>query len=208
MENKYHRIILNPVEVEQTIQKSKFITYLFPIQTENEAKERINEVKKLHPKATHHCTAFRTFDVERSNDDGEPASSAGLPMLQVLRGRNLINVVAIVVRYYGGILLGVGGLIRAYGSSVSQAVDASKLFEPSNLYQYKLTFSYQFINEIETHLIDKGYVHNRDYSENVIYWVKTFEIFEEETYSDLTKGIGKYEYLGIEREYKEVLNYE
>ncbi|NLW15317.1 MAG: YigZ family protein, partial [Erysipelothrix sp.] len=124
------KTIEEEVIVEQEINKSKFITYLSPISSEDEAKEYLRAIKKDHPKAAHHCSAYVVGEIERSNDDGEPASSAGLPMLQVLRGNELHNVIAVVVRYFGGIKLGVGGLIRAYGSSVTQSIEASQILNP------------------------------------------------------------------------------
>ena len=149
------KILLNTIEsdvlVEQEITKSKFLTYLSPIDSEDEAKEILKAIKKEHPKAAHHCSAYVVGEIERSNDDGEPSSSAGLPMLQVLRGNNLTGVIAVVVRYFGGIKLGVGGLIRAYGSSVTQAIEASTILYPSDVYTMTLNFPYEFTNEVEMH---------------------------------------------------------
>ena len=116
------KTIISTVEVSQTIQKSEFISYLIPVKNEDEAKEELQNIKKQHPKATHHCSAMVIDGITRSNDDGEPASTSGLPMLQTLLGNEMDYVLAVVVRYYGGILLGTGGLVRAYGNGVQQAL--------------------------------------------------------------------------------------
>lgn len=193
MEKTLSNVIKEEVIIEQVIQKSKFISYLKPVSTEDEAREYLKEVKKLHPKATHHCSAFRIGDIERSNDDGEPASSAGLPMLQVLRGNNLQNVAAIVVRYYGGILLGVGGLIRAYGSSVTLAVSSSIILKPLKVSKYQCLFPYAHINEVETFISDLGIVTSRDYKENVVYTFETFKDVDNAKFQDITRGSGTIE---------------
>lgn len=113
------------MENELNIKRSRFLCYMSRISSEEDARSFIDSIRQLHPTARHHCTAFR-YQVEdevreRSNDDGEPAGTAGRPMLAVLNGHNLVNVCAVVVRYFGGIKLGTGGLVRAYGDSVTGA---------------------------------------------------------------------------------------
>lgn len=176
------------VLVEQEISKSKFLTYLAPVQTEDEAKEYLRNVKKEHPKATHHCSAYVVGDIERSNDDGEPASSAGLPMLQVLRGNGLTNVIAVVVRYYGGIKLGVGGLIRAYGSSVTQSIESAIILYPSDVYTMVLTFPYEFTNEVEMHVATHATIIDRDYQDKAIYTIELKDPKLMDDLADYTKG--------------------
>ena len=103
------------------LKKSEFITELYRVFSIEEFNAILKDAKKRHPKATHICTAYRIQELEKSNDDGEPSGTAGLPMLEVLRKQNIVDICALVVRYYGGIQLGAGGLNRAYSSSVSQA---------------------------------------------------------------------------------------
>ncbi|HEY4537073.1 MAG TPA: YigZ family protein, partial [Erysipelothrix sp.] len=174
--------------VEQHIKKSKFITYLAPVKTEDEAKDFLAWVKKEHHKATHHCSAYICDDIERSNDDGEPASSAGLPMLQTLQGSNMNYVIAVVVRYYGGIKLGVGGLIRAYGSSVQQALDAAIILEPLLVETYEVAFPYEFINDIEVHFENNATIVDRNYDSLVRYTVDIIDKKILEPLSDITRG--------------------
>lgn len=116
--NTSHTIILK---------KSEFITELYRVFSVDEFNVILKDMKKRHPKATHICTAYRIQQLEKSNDDGEPSGTAGLPMLEVLRKQNIIDVGAFVIRYYGGIQLGAGGLTRAYSGSVAQALETVKL---------------------------------------------------------------------------------
>ncbi len=183
-----YKTIEKEVIVEQEINKSKFISFLAPIEDEDSAKAYLREIKKAHPKATHHCSAYVVGEIERSNDDGEPASSAGLPMLQVLRGNNLKDVIAIVVRYYGGVKLGVGGLIRAYGSSVTLAIEDAQILTPEWVYEYDLTFPYEYINAVETHLTEMAEIVDRIYDANVTYQISIKEPDLLEDLRDLTRG--------------------
>nr|WIF88677.1 YigZ family protein [Acholeplasma laidlawii] len=104
------------------IDKSDFIAILTPIDSILDMPEILKSIKKTYPKATHYCTAYVFENSQGSNDDGEPSGTAGVPMLEVLNKNNLHNCFAVVVRYFGGIKLGAGGLIRAYDKSISQAL--------------------------------------------------------------------------------------
>ena len=124
MKEVYFTIYQNG-EHQIEIKKSKFICHLFRIENEEQAKEYIAKIKKEHYKANHNCSAYmlgENFEIQRSSDDGEPSGTAGVPMLEVLKKNQLQNTLAIVTRYFGGIKLGAGGLIRAYSTSVSEAL--------------------------------------------------------------------------------------
>lgn len=111
--------------VEEEIKKSRFICHVKRVTTEEEARDFITSIKKEHYKANHNCSCFiigENSEIKRSSDDGEPSGTAGVPMLTVLENNELTNVVAVVTRYFGGVKLGAGGLIRAYTESVSKAV--------------------------------------------------------------------------------------
>ena len=113
-------------EEEFVEKKSRFIGRIWPVETEEEALQRIQEMKKKHYDATHNCWAYIIRDgAVRFSDDGEPGGTAGIPMLQVLQREELYNVVCVVTRYFGGILLGAGGLVRAYTKGAKIAVDAA-----------------------------------------------------------------------------------
>ena len=130
---------------EIEIKKSRFICHLYRIKSEDEAKELLNQIKKEHWKATHNCHAYVLGDsneLQRSSDDGEPSGTAGLPMLEILKKRNIINTLAIVTRYFGGTELGKGGLIRAYGGSVNDALDAVGIVEGKLQQEVFVTLDY------------------------------------------------------------------
>lgn len=125
---------------------SKFLAYAYPIKTEQEAKIRIEKIKKDHPKARHWCWAYRLSlekDVYRLNDDGEPSGTAGRPILNILWSKNLTYVLIVVVRYFGGTLLGVSGLINAYKEATSDVLQNAKIIERhiKNVYQILLPYS-------------------------------------------------------------------
>ena len=120
--------LASPASAELEVRRSRFVCDLAPVSTEESARAFVDQVRSGSRDARHHCTAFVLGPdgaTLRSNDDGEPSGTAGAPMLDVLRGRGLTDVVAVVTRWFGGTLLGTGGLIRAYGDAVSRAVDAA-----------------------------------------------------------------------------------
>ncbi len=130
---------------------SKFYGFAFPIEDENDFKKHLEAVKKEHPKARHHCFAYRIGtddDNFRSNDDGEPSGSAGKPILNVLLSKNLRNVCVIVVRYFGGTLLGVPGLINAYKMASIESFDEAKLIEKTINETLKVAFNIQYMNDV------------------------------------------------------------
>ena len=119
------RTIKEDGQVQEEIKKSRFICHAKRVYSEEEARDFITAIKKEHYKATHNCSAFiigERSEIKRTSDDGEPSGTAGVPMLGVLENHNLTNVCVVVTRYFGGIKLGAGGLIRAYAGSVSLAV--------------------------------------------------------------------------------------
>jgi uncharacterized YigZ family protein len=132
---------------------SKFIAYACPVRTVDEYKERLNEIKKEHPKATHHCFAYRigldgnTF---RVSDDGEPSGSAGRPILGQIDSKALVNVLVVVVRYFGGTLLGVPGLIHAYKSAAALALQMTPQVQKPVEKEMVVQFDYTQVNEIMT----------------------------------------------------------
>lgn len=161
------RYLTKEVEVSQEIKKSKFITYLKRVESESQAKEYLHQIREMHPKAVHHCYTYIIDDLKRYSDDGEPPASAGLPMFKVLEHHDLNKIIAIVVRYFGGIKLGVGGLIRAYSSSVNQALDDAILKELSLYPSYQIISDYQKLQHILYQLKDQ-IILSTDYQESVI----------------------------------------
>lgn len=133
------------------IKKSKFIGYAIPITNENEVKASLNQVKAEHPNASHWCYAYQ-FGIDtityRANDDGEPSNSAGKPIYGQIQSFKLTNILVVVVRYYGGTKLGVGGLISAYKESAKLALDSSSIIEKVVTKRLQLNFGYNHINTI------------------------------------------------------------
>ncbi|MBO0421602.1 YigZ family protein [Enterococcus plantarum] len=147
-------------ESEIEIKKSRFICSLKRVYSEAEAKEFIAQKKKEHWKATHNCSAFvigEKSEIQRSNDDGEPSGTAGVPMLEVLKKQELINVVAVVTRYFGGTKLGAGGLIRAYSHAVSHALNAIGLVEGKLQLEIRLTISYPNLGSVQNFMEHNPY---------------------------------------------------
>ncbi|PWI56754.1 IMPACT family protein [Sulfoacidibacillus thermotolerans] len=139
-----YRTLEAPVHVEWVEKKSRFLCALFPAATEHAVQQQLALLRKQYWDATHHCSAFRLKDgTERAHDDGEPAGTAGRPMLHVLQQHDLVDVCAVVTRYFGGTLLGAGGLVRAYSHSVVRAIEAATLLSiaPHDLYHLTLDYS-------------------------------------------------------------------
>ena len=127
-----YRTIKEDGQVQEEIKKSRFICHAKRVYTEDEARDFISAIKKEHYKATHNCSAFivgERSEIKRTSDDGEPSGTAGVPMLGVLENHNLTNVCVVVTRYFGGIKLGAGGLIRAYAGNVALAVKEIGIIE-------------------------------------------------------------------------------
>lgn len=139
------RTIIEEAYGDYEEKKSKFLAYVYPIQSEDEAKDYIQQLKKDHFKARHHCSAYRlmtSYLSEHSSDDGEPSGTAGRPMLDILRHEQLVNVLVVVVRYFGGIKLGTGGLARAYSQATKEALKAACYYEKKEQCIYKAVVPY------------------------------------------------------------------
>src|ERR1700743_3423690 len=132
---------------------SKFIAYAIPVKSVEDFKEKLNEIKKMHPKATHHCFAYR-LGLDGTNfrvsDDGEPSGTAGRPILGQIDSKGLTGVLVVVVRYFGGTLLGVPGLINAYRSAAALALQITPLVQKQIEKEYVVQFDYTMIGEIMT----------------------------------------------------------
>jgi len=130
---------------------SKFISYAFPVNSENEIKEHLKKIKKEHYSARHHCFAWRLGakkDNFRVNDDGEPSSSAGRPILGQIQKADLSDILIVVVRYFGGTLLGVGGLIQAYKSAAADALENAQIKEKIETISFEIDFEYSQMSQV------------------------------------------------------------
>lgn len=174
------KTIKNFIRNEIIIDKSRFITHLERVESVVEATYFINKIKKEHWNASHNCSAFvigKHSEIMRSSDDGEPSGTAGSPMLNSLKNNNLSDVVCVVTRYFGGIKLGTGGLIRAYSRCVSDAISKSTIIEAVEMKVIIVTVDYSSAN-----ILDKKFCKylsvNTEYTSNVniTYYVRPSEI--------------------------------
>ena len=161
------KTIKNEVINEIIVNKSRFITIITPIYDINEVNKKIDIIKKNYKDATHYCYGFIINGLEKIYDDGEPSGTAGKPILNVLKKNDLTNVLCVVVRYFGGIKLGAGGLIRAYSSSVSEALNKSEFGQLVIGYKITIEFDYSYIKQID--YILKSFDVDKSFDEKIIY---------------------------------------
>lgn len=147
------KTIKENVSAEIVEKKSKFIANLFYVETREEAEEIIKDINKKYHDAKHNCYAYRIYNetgvTEKSSDDGEPSGTAGAPMLNILSKNNLANVLVIVTRYFGGILLGTGGLVKAYSSATALALEKANIIEKNIAELYKIEIDYTDLNKFK-----------------------------------------------------------
>ena len=146
-----YKTIAKPAEGSYSEKRSKFLAYAFPVQNEQEVKERLAEIQKKHWDARHHCYAYilgAHKDAYRLNDNGEPSGTAGRPIYGQLLSKDLTNTLVIVVRYFGGIKLGVSGLQNAYKVAAREALDAAVIEERTVQETFRVTFEYVKMNDI------------------------------------------------------------
>ncbi len=147
----YFQTVEQPAVAEFSDRGSRFIAYVQPVQSVDDFKAALNEVKKLHPKASHHCFAYRLGNsgtIYRVTDAGEPSGTAGRPILGQIDSKGLTNVLVVVVRYFGGTLLGVPGLINAYKSAAALALQLTPMVRKPVEIQYEIEFDYTVTNEV------------------------------------------------------------
>ena len=145
---------------EYIVEKSTFIGYAKPIKSEEEAVEFINEIKKKHKDATHNVWAYtvgETMNIQRYSDDGEPQGTAGIPTLEVIKKEDLRDVVVVVTRYFGGIKLGAGGLVRAYTKGAKGGIEAAQIIEKVKYKEVGITIDYNQIGKVQNEIMNMGY---------------------------------------------------
>lgn len=160
--------------------KSRFIANIYNVESKEEAEEKIKQIKKKYYDAKHHCFAFSIIEengiTQKSSDDGEPSGTAGAPILNIIKSNNLQNVVIIVTRYFGGILLGTGGLTRAYSEAVGKVVEQSELIQKEPGMEVELEIDYND-NEKFKYYCQKNNVNiiKIEYTENILYKIELNE---------------------------------
>ena len=182
-------------QCEIVISKSRFIAHVNRAETEEQAIEFIERIKKQHSNATHNCSCYMIGEhdqIQKANDDGEPSGTAGVPMLEVLKKQGLKDTVVVVTRYFGGIKLGGGGLIRAYGKATTEGIDAAQVVERKLHHVMKIAIDYTWLGKVENE------VRNSQYTLNDIQYAEAVEVLvdvekdEEENFinwvTELTNG--------------------
>lgn len=156
-------IVSNQIDIDKSI----FIALLYPISEQEDILECLNDAKVKYPKANHYCHASilgETGEHQSASDDGEPSRTAGIPILEVLKHHDVTNICCVVIRYFGGIKLGAGGLVRAYTKACADAIKLAKFYQMKLVPVFKITFDYEKINLIEktfekdANVIDKTYL--------------------------------------------------
>jgi uncharacterized YigZ family protein len=173
------KTVKNEIKNIYEIEKSKFITVIIPLDNKDLVQDKINELKSVWKDATHYCYAYIINDFKKSSDDGEPGGTAGVPMMEVLNQNELYNVLAVTIRYFGGIKLGAGGLVRAYRKSITECLTNNKdeIIEITKGYLIRLETTYENQKEIE--YIFKR-IKNKSYTDKVIYELElSIEEYEE-----------------------------
>ena len=158
-------------QTEIIIQKSRFLTYVNRAESEQQAQAFIEEIKSKHKSANHNCSAYLIGEhdsIQKANDDGEPSGTAGFPMLEVLKKQGLKDTVVVVTRYFGGIKLGGGGLIRAYGRATTEGLRAAQIVECRLHHLMKVSVDYTWLGKVENEVRSSTYpLQSIDYSESV-----------------------------------------
>ena len=173
--------------IENTIiiNKSKFITNIFSVDTEEEINKHLNDIKNKYKDATHHCYAYIIDNIKRFNDDNEPNGTAGKPILDSLEKNNLNHVLCIVTRYFGGIKLGAGGLLRAYSNSCSEAIKNTDKLELVDGYEVIISFNYNKVNEIDALLS------NYQIKKKIFNDIITYDAYIDDDIIDLLNSVAK-----------------
>jgi len=182
----------NSGSAEILIQKSRFIGHAARAETEQQAIEFIDSIKLLHKTATHNCSAYLIGEhdsIQKANDDGEPSGTAGFPMLEVLKKQGLKDTVVVVTRYYGGIKLGSGGLIRAYGKAVSAALTAAGIVDRQLHYLMKTSIDYTWLGKLENEIRQSPFpLDHLEYTEGVEMYIYV-PVEKEKEFIDWINGL-------------------
>lgn len=167
---------------EYIINKSRFITCLFKINNIGEINTYLEKIKKEYKDATHYCYSYIIDNIKRFNDDGEPNGTAGMPILNVLENNDLNYILCIVIRYFGGIKLGAGGLVRAYTKSVTTALEKANITDIKEGYKIEIVFSYEQ-NKVIDLILKEEKILNKEFNDNVKYEI----LINKENYDLISK---------------------
>lgn len=182
------------VKSELTIKKSTFLGFVFPVESELDVKRILVDLKRQYSGANHYCYAYcigEHADIQKFDDDGEPSQTAGYPMMQVMQKQDLTNVLAVVIRFYGGIKLGASGLVRAYTKAISTALKAAHVVSPVQVCHVNITVAFTFSGSVEHYLRQTVEVNHISYTTHVTYHITVRRnLFDtvKRTVTDMTHG--------------------
>lgn len=203
--NKNYKTIFKYGESEIIINKSRFIGYAKPVENEEEALKFIEEISTKHRDATHNVYAYalgQNSNIQRFSDDGEPSGTAGIPALEVIKKENLRNVVVVITRYFGGIKLGAGGLIRSYTKGAKIGIEAGIIVDMILHKKIKIRIDYTSYGKVENYILSEDYILDESvYDDKVNIFILVNEKMEDEFISmitDLTSGEAIFENIGEE----------
>lgn len=180
------KIVYKSEFVELTVSKSRFISKLYKVNDFTEANTILEELKKIYYNANHICYAINLSNSARTSDDKEPHKTAGMPILEVLRKNNIENTMAVVIRYFGGIKLGAGGLIRSYSKATMNAINNSSFQEKKNLSHLKIKIAYDYLGKVLNYIRENSYkILNIEYN-NFIEFDAYFNKTDKNIIDDLT----------------------
>lgn len=165
-------------EAEITEKKSKFICNAYHVESVNEVEEILKNLRKKYHDARHNCFAYKIMkdDISKASDDGEPSGTAGVPMLNILNGRNLSNILVVVTRYFGGILLGTGGLVRAYSLATTEALDSAEILNQTLGLEARFSIDYKDLEEVKYQMKNRNILITKtEYSEKIEITVEGIE---------------------------------
>jgi len=168
---EHYRTISKKEKTEIVIQKSRFIGHVAGVETEEEALQFLDGIRKEHREASHNCFAYvvgKKQEIQRFNDDGEPGGTAGMPILEVIKNNGLTNVIVVVTRYFGGILLGAGGLVRAYSQAAAEVIRKGGISIYTSSLLFRVGMEYPLLGRIENFLRNSSYaIQDIQYSDKV-----------------------------------------
>ena len=165
------KTIINKEIYEVTIKNSKFIGVIIPIESTLDVKDNLNKLKEEYKNATHYCYAYKLINDKGFSDDREPNKTAGIPILTIIESENLVNILVVIIRYFGGIKLGPGGLIRAYSSTTKEVINKCTKVDLIKGYIASITFDYSKEKEIN-YLLKNSIIKNKDYKEDCTYIIE------------------------------------
>ncbi len=202
---KEYKTLLGYGEAEIIIEKSRFIGYASPIENAEEAVQFIDKIKSKHKDATHNVPAYVVGDnneVQRYSDDGEPSGTAGIPALEVIKKEDLRNVVVVITRYFGGIKLGAGGLVRAYTKGAKIGLEAAKIVTKRLYKLVHIKIDYTMQGKIQNEIMQKGYlIKKTEYDDSVHFYlyieIDNLELFENQI-TELTSARSNVDIIGEE----------